>query len=209
MKIQNALTGLMSVGVLMGVGMGAATAQTFSYTTSFTPNPVVASPGNVITITNGASPLINASGFGSAINLSNLKETSNIAPPAAATFSQAFDIALSITPTGGPTQTKDFTGTFSGKFNSDQSLTMTSFDAPGSLTFDFGSFGVYNVGSLNFTQPGPMTSTTAGSIAGFATYAPAPAPVPEAGTMVTFALGGLGLLGLIVRKTRRTNGAAA
>lgn len=35
------------------------------------------------------------------------------------------------------------------------------------------------------------------------------APTPEPATLVPFALGGLGLLGLIVRKTRRANGAAA
>lgn len=42
-------------------------------------------------------------------------------------------------------------------------------------------------------------------------YAPAPggAPVPEPASLVPFALGGLGLLGLIARKTRRTSGAAA
>lgn len=37
----------------------------------------------------------------------------------------------------------------------------------------------------------------------------APATVPEPATMVPFALGGLALLGLIARKTRRTSGAAA
>jgi len=210
MKIQNALTGLMSVAVLMGVGAGAAMAQTFSYTTVFTPNPVTTgTPGNYITIINGTNPSINAGGFGSAINLSNLTETSNVTPPSAATFTTPFDIALSITPTGGTTQTQDFTGTFSGKFNTDQSLTVTSFDAPGSLTYDFGSLGVYNVGSLSFTQPGPMTSTTAGAIAGVVSYTPGPSTVPEPATLVPFALGGLGLLGLIVRKTRRTSSAAA
>jgi len=37
----------------------------------------------------------------------------------------------------------------------------------------------------------------------------APTAVPEPATLAPFALGGLGLLGLIARKTRRTNGAAA
>ena len=41
-----------------------------------------------------------------------------------------------------------------------------------------------------------------------ASYSPA-AAVPEPASVIPFALGGLGLLGLIVRKTRRTSGAAA
>lgn len=210
MKIQNALTALVGAGVLMGVGAGTAMAQTFSYTTIFTPNPVITdTPGNFITILNGANPSINAGGLGSAINLSNLTEASNIAPPSLASFTTPFKIALSITPTGGATQTQTFTGTFTGAFNTDQSLTVTSFDAPGSLTYDFGSLGVYKVGSLSFTEPGPITSTTAGAIGARVGYTAAPSTVPEPATLAPFALGGLGLLGLIVRKTRRTNGAAA
>lgn len=210
MKIQNALTGLIAAGVLMGIGAGSAMAQTFGYTTVFTPNPVTTNTaGNFITVLDGANSSINAGGFGSAINLSNLSETSNVAPPAAATFTTNFNIALSITPTGGPTQTQNFTGVFSGKFNTDQSITVTNFSAPGALAYDFGTLGVYNFDSLSFVQPGPITSTTAGSIGAIASYSPAPSTVPEPATLAPFALGGLGLLGLIVRKTRRTNGAAA
>lgn len=210
MKIQNALTSLVGVGVLMGIGAGSAMAQTFSYTTVFSPNPVTTgTPGNFITIVNGANPSINAGGIGSAINLSNLRETSNVIPSSTADFTTHFDIALSITPTGGTTQTQDFTGTFSGQFNTDQSITVTQFDAPGALAFDFGSLGLYKVGSLSFVQPGPITSTTAGSIGAVVNYSAAPSTVPEPATLAPFALGGLGLLGLIVRKTRRTNGAAA
>ena len=49
-----------------------------------------------------------------------------------------------------------------------------------------------------------------GDIASAPAYLPSrPSTVPEPATLVPFALGGLGLLGLIARKTRRTSGAAA
>ena len=209
MNINKAITGMMTVGVLMGVGAGAAMAQTFSYTTVFTPNPVVGSgAGNIITITDGAAAAINAGGIGSAINLSNLKESSTAINPAGSTFTQPFTIALSITPLTGPTQTQNLTGIFSGTFNTTQSITMTSFTAPGTATFNFGSLGTYTVGNLSFTQPGPMTTSTSGAIAGTVNFTPSSA-VPEPASVIPFALGGLGLLGLIARKTRRSSGAAA
>ena len=77
-----------------------------------------------------------------------------------------------------------------------------------------GNFGfISTIGTLGpntsgFTAVAQKTgSTTLDSNA--TTYqAPTPA-VPEPASVVPFALGGLGLLGLIVRKTRRANGAAA
>jgi len=56
------------------------------------------------------------------------------------------------------------------------------------------------------------TSTVTGNKNGNVTQYMAPGTstaVPEPASVIPFALGGLGLLGLIVRKTRRTNGAAA
>ena len=55
-----------------------------------------------------------------------------------------------------------------------------------------------------------LTGISDGTTTNAPSYAPAPLPgVPEPATLVPFALGGLGLLGLIVRKTRRTSGTAA
>ena len=211
MKINKMIAGTVSTVALMAVAASAAMAQTFGYSAVFTPNPINSSPiGNYITITNGANALIDAGGSGSAINLSNFVETSNVAPPSTVTISQAFNIALTIQPTGSLlTQTKSFTGTISGEYNTTKSMTATLFNLPTSQTFDFGTLGAYTVGSLLFLQPGPQGSTTVGSIGGIATFRPGPSTVPEPASVIPFALGGLGLLGLIVRKTRRTSGAAA
>ena len=55
-----------------------------------------------------------------------------------------------------------------------------------------------------------LSGVSDGTTANVASYSPGPSStVPEPATLAPFALGGLGLLGLIVRKTRRTNGAAA
>ena len=83
----------------------------------------------------------------------------------------------------------------------------------------FTASGLVNPGSFSIAMtsvtPGP-TLTTGGYLSGFTAggsvnySASQPrTTVPEPATLVPFALGGLGLLGLIVRKTRRANGAAA
>ena len=68
----------------------------------------------------------------------------------------------------------------------------------------------FNFSLLNVT---PKTSVSSGNLNNFQSAGNGQftgvAPAPEPATLVPFALGGLGLLGLIVRKTRRTNGAAA
>ena len=84
--------------------------------------------------------------------------------------------------------------------------------------------GQQTLGSFSFNSSLGGVSTTPLAFVGRATisssnlknynqtsyFGPAPAPsTPEPATVVPFALGGLGLLGLIARKTRRTSGAAA
>ena len=202
---------MISTAALMAVGVGAHAQQgVFNFTTVFTPNPVTSSdPGSYITVVNGANTLVNATGPGSAINLSNFTETSGVVPPAFATFTVPFNIALSITPVGDGVMTKNFTGTFSGQFNNQQSLTNVDFNAPGTQVFDFGSLGAYTVGNLRCVEPGPTGATTLGSIAARVTFTPGATTVPEPASVVPFVLGGLALLGLAARKSRRTGGTAA
>jgi len=82
----------------------------------------------------------------------------------------------------------------------------------------FNASGLLNPGSfsISMTSVNPAPSVTGGYLDGFSaggtsTFSAktAPATVPEPASVIPFALGGLGLLGLIVRKTRRTSGAAA
>ena len=61
------------------------------------------------------------------------------------------------------------------------------------------------VGRASISQSNPLLKN-ANVTSYFGPVAPA---VPEPASVIPFALGGLGLLGLIVRKTRRTSGAAA
>lgn len=79
----------------------------------------------------------------------------------------------------------------------------------------FTSSGLSNPGSfsISMTSVTPAVGVSGGYINSFkaggtGTFS-ATSAVPEPATVVPFTLGGLGLLGLIVRKSRRTNGAAA
>ena len=199
----------MSVAALTVVAAGATFAQTFAYSTVFTPNPINSSTiGNYITVQDGSNGTVYAGGIGSDVNLSNFVETSNTPPPALITFSQPFTIALTVTPVGGVAQTQNFSGTISGQYNTQQTLTATVFNAPSSLTYNFGSLGSYTFNNLSFVPPGAQGTTTKGAIAANVNFV-GPSSVPEPASVIPFALGGLALLGLIARKSRRTGGAAA
>lgn len=214
LNTQKLINSALAVGGLALMAAGAQAQQgLFNFTTVFTPNPVTSSDlGSFITVLDGANQGVNAAGIGSQINLTNFSETSALIPPAVAAFSTPFNIALTINPVGDGFMTKNFTGTFSGQFNNQQTLTNVVFNAPGSQTFDFTSqgLGIYTVNNLSFVAPGPTGNTTLGSIGAQVSFTPsATTPVvPEPASIVPFALGGLALLGLAARKGRRTNGAA-
>ena len=214
MNTHKLISSAVAVGSLAFMAAGAQAQQgMFSFNSVFTPNPVTTNDGSsFITIVNGGNSLVDAGQFGSTqINLANLTETSPLPKGSSANFSQNISLALTITPVGDGPLTQTFTGTFSGQFNNDATLTKVVFDMPGSQTFDFTSkgLGVYTVNALTFVAPGSQSAKTLGSFGATVNFRPSPSTVPEPATVVPFALGGLALLGLIARKTRRTNGAAA
>ena len=215
MKINKTVAGMISATALMAVAATAASAQApgfFNYTTTFLPNPVTTTdPMSNIIVTNGADTGDNAafSSFGTQINLTNFRENST-SPTVIGSFSDPVSIAVSITPQSAPgaTITNTFTGIFSGSFNATGTATGLTFTAsgPGSApqSYNFGSAGIYTINApLFFTPPGATGSSTLGAIAANVSFTPAASPVPEMGTVVPFLFGGLGLLALAVRKTRK------
>lgn len=82
----------------------------------------------------------------------------------------------------------------------------------------FASAGLVNPGSfaISMTSVAPAPTVSGGYLTGFQAGGSVnfsatrpPATVPEPAALVPFALGGLGLLGLMARKTRRNSSAAA
>ena len=77
---------------------------------------------------------------------------------------------------------------------------------------NFGFMSIYGTAGTEDSFSGVALKTGTTSLNSNATtyFGPtAPTTVPEPASVIPFALGGLGLLGLIARKTRRTSGAAA
>ena len=93
--------------------------------------------------------------------------------------------------------------------------TLTNVTYTGGTYFTASGFNNPGAFSIALTSVIPNVGITSGYLDSFAAggtgtfSARIPAPTPEPATVVPFMLGGLGLLGLIVRKTRRTSGAAA
>ncbi len=205
MNITKTISGMASVMALTLVTAGASMAQVpFSFTAHFAPSTIFSSGGigNVIQVTDGGNP---AQLTPTAIQLANFTEFSNTPPPTQNMVNQSFTEVVAITTTAG-TVTHTFSGTISGMFNTNQTFTNVVVNAPGSQNYVFPGLGTLVVGNLNFDQPGTQGSPTLGSLS--ATVTGAPSSTPEPATVVPFALGGLGLLGLIVRKTRHAGSVA-
>jgi len=117
-------------------------------------------------------------------------------------------------------------GTFTGgnllSAISSSSSTASITDSVNGVTYTSGSYftnsGLLNPGafSISMTSVAPAPTITNGYLDGFkaggtSTFSATtpPAAVPEASTVVPFALGGLGLLALIVRKNRRASSVTA
>ena len=226
MNITKTISGLVAVAGLTLVTAGASMAQIeFGYTTTFSPNPIQTSPpafGNVIQVFPQLNPDVTAKNvalgpLASAINLDNFKETSTTSFPTELPVNQVFTVGLTVTPyvggvpQPGLAQTQSFTGTLTGMFSKTTSETNVDVTmiTPQPYTYNFGSLGDLTIGLFNYDEPGPQQSTGQGSLSVRVTSLPPVTKTPEPATVIPFALGGLGLLGLIVRKTRRAGGAAA
>ena len=121
---------------------------------------------------------------------------------------------LGSTPNFGPIAI----GSLSTSTTTDTILPNVSFQYTGAPSITgqntFGSFGFISTfgtatTTSGFTAVAQKSGTTVLDSNATTYVGPTPATVPEPAAVVPFALGGLGLLGLIARKTRRTNGAAA
>ncbi len=184
--------------LLTAMGMARADPGTFDYSTQFLPSTLAAGSGSILTANSSGGGLTATTD----ITLTALTETP---VSAAATLSDPFSIDLTLTPTDPAAApiTETLTGTIMGSVAPGSSLTSATFDVP-SLTYDFGSAGIYTVNDFTFDRPAPNGVTDSGAISATVQYTAAPA-VPEAGASSLLAFGGIGLLGLAVRvrRTRR------
>jgi hypothetical protein len=200
---------------ITGAGTGSSTV--FTYTSG---------PGGGFSITPGSSfeatYLLNPPSalFGQSVTFTGLQNVGTVT--GAGTTASPYTQALSGgTFTIGPGL---LTGTFSGGHLLDATSgagTASLIDQLNNVTYTGGTYftqsGLQNPGafSISLTSVNPTISVTGGYInsfqaAGTGTFsATSPTSVPEPASVVPFALGGLALLGLIARKTRRTSGASA
>lgn len=228
MNIKKAITSLLGIAVLAMVGVGAASAQTptsfsgvlngygnvFSYSgaTGFGTTPGATFTAQDAFTTNPLSTLT----FTGLAN-DGVLTTNNMGQYTQALTGGTFLLASS----GGSTL---LSGTFGGgnllvgTLGSDAGTVRNTLV---NVVYTGGSYftasGLINPGSFAFSMTGinPVLSVTNGrfddfTASGSGTFSASrpSSVVPEPATVVPFVLGGLGLLGLAVRKSRRTSGAA-
>lgn len=228
MNIEKAITSLFSIAVLATVGVGSASAQTptgfsgvlngfgqvFSYSGI---NGFSTTPGATFT----AQDAFSTDTF-STLAFTGLANDGLVVNKGAGNYEQSL--------TGGTFLLKSSGGStlLSGTFSSGNLLSGTVGSDAGVLrntlvnvAYTGGSYftasGLVNPGSFSFSLVGanPTLSVSNGHFNDFTSTgsgvfsASKPSSVvPEPATVVPFVLGGLGLLGLVVRKSRRTSGVA-
>lgn len=228
MNIKKAITSLLSIAVLATVGVGSASAQT---PTSF--SGVLNGYGNVFSYS-GATGFSTTPGATftaqdafttdslSTLTFTGLANDGTLTTNGMGQYTQALTGgSFLLKASGGNTL---LSGTFGGgnllvgTLGSDAGTvrnTLTSVAYTGGSYFT--ASGLVNPGSFSFSMTGikPTLGVTNGhfndfTASGSGTFSAAPVSsvVPEPATVVPFVLGGLGLLGLAVRKSRRTSGAA-
>lgn len=235
MNIKKAMTSLLSIAVLATVGVGAASAQsqtTFASTTgagSSASNCFTYTGASGFSITSGATftgqLLSNPPGqFPTTLNFVGLNNVGTVT--GTGTTADPFNQLLSggsfsLTANGGADLL--LAGTFGGGnllVGTTGSTASTLSNNLTNVVYTGGSYftasGLNNPGSfsLSMTSVTPSIGVTgghfndfkAGGTGTFSATTPS-SVVPEPATVVPFILGGLGLLGLAVRKSRRTSGA--
>lgn len=236
MNIKKAITSLLSIAVLATVGVGAASAQsqtTFASTTGAGPSAsncftytgasgFSITPGATFTgqlLSNPPGQYPTALSFVGLNNVGDVTGTGTTADP----FNQLLSGgSFTLTANGGADLL--LAGMFGGGnllVGTTGSTATTLSNNLTNVVYTGGSYfttsGVGNPGSfsLSMTSVAPAVGVTnghfndfkAGGTGTFSGTTPS-SVVPEPATVIPFVLGGLGLLGLAVRKSRRTSGAA-
>ena len=236
MNIKKAITSLLSIAVLAMVGVGSASAapgQTtfasatgagasasncFTYTgaSGFSITPGATFTGQLLSNPPGQFPTTLS--FVGLNNVGDVTGTGTTADPYNQLLSGG---SFTLTANGGADLL--LAGTFDGGYllqGQEGSSTSSITNKVNNVIYTGGSYftasGLDNPGSfsLSMTSVTPTIGVTnghfndfvAGGTGTFSATTPS-SVVPEPATVVPFLLGGLGLLGLVVRKARRTSGA--
>ena len=236
--INKTLLGFLGAAGFSAMAATGAMAQQATFASATGTGPI-ANQSTVFTYSGGANgvfrttggALFNASSFPNA-NTATLTFTGFGASGMATgngSISDPFKQILS----GGTFSLKDSTsgadlldGTFSGgnllSAIANSSSTASITETANGVTYTGGSYfadsGLFNPGafSISMTSVAPAPTITNGYLDAFqaggtSTFSASttPAAVPEAGTIVPFAIGGFGLLALVVRKNRRASSVTA
>jgi hypothetical protein len=204
------LTAITTSAALLAAG--AAHAQFFNFTSSFTPNPVPSTQaGNNIQAATGSNNTgLFAGAFGTDIVVENF--TANASSANNGTINTVVTISVSLTPSdnvgnplpGDPPQTKTFTETLTANVSSNAVTSlMTPIPNPSIQTYSFPDGSVYTLQITSYTGPSAPNSTGSGSLGGHVNGALAGVRqnTPEPGSLAL--LLGMSISGTILARRRR------
>lgn len=199
------LRGATLAGAALLLSSTVASAQYFNFRTTFTPNPVPASAGGRLNITNGANTSVFAGLLGSDIVLTNITTTSTANDLTPESINSNYDIFVELQPATSagvglaPYQGSHFFGTLSG-FISANSSNVANSNLVQSHLYNFGALGTYDVFRNAYVPPGAPGTGVQGSIGA---HVNGPLAVPEPGTLSLLFGSGVGGSLLFLRRLRR------
>ncbi len=204
-----------SIGLLGAASI--AQAQSFTFSTSFNPNPITTSQaGSQINVFNTSSNgnAVYAGGSGTDIVLANFTTTSDADASSPAFVNSPFNtVTLSLQPTNssaigtaGAGTPFSFTGSLTGQISSTSVFLRNSFVGQ-TQTINYGNGQIFTVMINSFTTPGPSSQTVRGSLTahviGSSQTINAAPMTPEPGTLAL--LVGLSISGsAAILRRRRT-----